>query len=249
MMTKTNWILLLFACLLLGPGCVIDIDDNDDDGAFDNCISGRGETISREVSMAEFIGIKLEIDAEVFVTQGNTQSVLIEAEQNIFNLIELDVQNDIWEIEFDECVRDYDDIQIFITLPTIRLLSIAGSGLIRGENLFEVNRIDLDILGSGDIDVAIDALEVDAEIAGSGKMFLEGNAEEFDFETSGSGDFRAFDLSTQEGKVELNGSGDAEVQVANLLDIEINGSGDVYYRGFPALDVQISGSGRVVNAN
>ena len=249
MLKQNGFLLMLFAVLLL-PACVIDIDDNDfDDDGFNNCIRGEGGTVTADLNLNEFNGIKLEVDAEVFLTQGNNQSVTVEAEDNIIDVLDLDVQNNIWKIEFDQCVRDHDDIRIFITMPNIRFLSITGSGLIRGENNFNVNNIDLRISGSGDMDLALDAANVDARISGSGKMFLEGNTEEFDFSIAGSGDYRAFDLNAERGDIEVTGSGDSEVRVNDFLDIEINGSGDVYYKGFPALDVEINGSGRVVNSN
>ncbi len=243
-MYKTNWIYLILATVLFLPGCVIDVDVDDDD--FNNCLAGQGSTVVADFDLDEFSGIKLEIDAEVFVTQGNNQSVSIEAEQNIIDEMELDIRNDNWTIEFDDCVRRHDDIRIFITIPDLRLLSISGSGLIRGENIFDVDDLKLKISGSGDIDIAVDADKIDAEITGSGKMLLEGLTNDFDFEISGSGDFRAFNLESLKGDIEVFGSGDSEVRVLDFLDIEINGSGDVYYKGFPALDVEINGSGLVI---
>ena len=248
-MVKGNWILCLLCVCLFLPACIVEINDDDDGGFNNNCIRGQGGIVSADFNLDYFVGIKLQVNARVFVTQGSDQTVRVEAEQNIIDLLELDVQNDIWEIEFNECVRDHDVISIFIQMPDIRFLSVSGPGVIRGENLFEVNEIDLRISGSGDMDLALNADHIDSRISGSGKMFLEGNTEEFDFDISGSGDYRAFNLTALRGDIDVSGSGDSEVRVEDDLDIQINGSGDVYYRGFPALDVAINGSGRVINAN
>ncbi|MEM9820923.1 MAG: head GIN domain-containing protein [Bacteroidota bacterium] len=244
-MNLVNRLLLFFGVLLFCPACVIDLDD-DFNG---DCVRGRGDLIAVDLNLADFSGIQLEIDAQVILRQGSSQSVTIEAEENIIDLIDLDVRNDIWEIDFEDCVRDYDNIRIFIEMPNISRLTVTGSGLIRGDNLFEVDEIDLIISGSGDIDLAVNADFIDGKISGSGKTYLEGNANRFDFEISGSGDYRAFNLNALRGDIEIRGSGDAEVRVEEELDVEIRGSGDVFYRGFPVLDVQILGSGQVINAN
>ncbi len=245
-MDKKNWLFILAFAVLLLPGCVIDLDDDD---GFNNCISGRGGTITADLDLNNFEGIKLKVDAVVFIAQGNNQSVVIEAEENIINEIELDVQNDIWDIEFNDCVNNHDDIRIFITMPYIRFLAVSGSGVIRSENIFDLGNLDWRVSGSGYIDWALNAQNIDSRISGSGKVFLEGNTEEFDFQISGSGDYRAFNLNAIEGDIRVSGSGDAEVRVADFLDVEINGSGDVFYKGFPALNVDISGSGSVIDAN
>ena len=186
---------------------------------------------------------------DLYVTQGNEQKVEIVAEQNIIDEIERDVFNGIWEIEYDQCIRQNEKVEIFVVMPNIELLSISGSGFIRGENIFEVDDIDLRISGSGDIDVALDTKSIDGEITGSGEMILEGNTDDFDFEISGSGDYEAFELSALRGNIKVTGSGDSEVRVVDELDIRINGSGDVRYKDFPVLNVEINGSGRVINAN
>jgi hypothetical protein len=50
----------------------------------------------------------------------------------------------------------------------------------------------------------------------------------------------------KEADVEITGSGDAHLQVANLLKARISGSGEVYYKGNPQLDTKITGSGKVI---
>jgi len=250
-MKKANWILMLLLPLLIGSGCVVEIDDDasDDDDNFGNCLFGEDDPVIEILNIDNFDGIKLKIDADVFITQGSEQKVEITAEQNIIDEIERDVDNGTWEIEFDQCVARYDDIQIIIEMENIELLSVSGSGFIRGENIFNVDDIDLRISGSGDIDVGLDASSIEGEITGSGKMFLEGNTEDFDFDIAGSGDYRAFDLNADKGDIKVTGSGDSEVRVNDELDIRITGSGDVRYKGFPTLDVEVTGSGRVIDAN
>jgi hypothetical protein len=63
---------------------------------------------------------------------------------------------------------------------------------------------------------------------------------------SGSGGIDALDLSTNLTRVEVSGSGQAEVNVQSELDAQIRGSGSVYYMGTPEkITQEISGSGRL----
>lgn len=243
MIRYTLFSILALIMMILASGCYFEDDDN-----FNDCERGDGPIQTRILNMNNFQSIDLRIDAEVRLTQGNVQEVVIEGQANILDLLELDVQNNRWEIEFDRCVNN-GDIKIFITMPTIRNLDVSGSGFIFGENTFTVNELDLRLTGSGDIDLSVDAIEVDSRISGSGKVRLEGITDSYDFEVSGSGDYEAFGLRAEEGDIQISGSGDAELFAEDRLDVEISGSGDVFYKGFPALNVDISGSGRVIDAN
>lgn len=247
-MKNFKWSFLVFALgiSLLTPACFIDIDDDDN---FFGCVNGNGPIVSAELDMPPIDGINFAMSGQVFITQGPEQSVRIEAKQNIIDELELNVNNGLWIIDTDRCVRDVDDFKVFITMTDITEISLSGSGDIVGENFFTVNDIIVRILGSGDMDLGLDADDIEADIFGSGNMILEGTGDSLDAHITGSGDIRAFNLEVNRAKFDITGSGDGEIAVINELDVRISGSGDVRYKGNPSVDVVITGSGRVVDAN
>jgi len=243
---KFKWLMMAFALTLTASSCFIDIDD--DDGIF-GCVDGDGPIVEEVLALSDFSGISLNLPIQVIVKQGDIQEVRVEGKQNIIDELERDIRNGVWEIETRDCVRDIGNMKIFVTIPEIRELTIAGSGEIFGENVFIVQDVELRISGSGDMDLAMEGDDYDVVITGSGNIKLEGLADELDLKITGSGDVAAFKLDALRARIEITGSGNAEVQVQDELDVKISGSGDVRYKGNPSLDVSISGSGRVVDAN
>jgi len=243
-MTKINNLLFLLFVLFSVSSCY-----QDNDGGIFNCTKGEGNTVTQELYISDFTGVKLEIAADIYITQGSEFSVTATGQQNIINKLDRDVDNEVWEVEFDDCAKNYNNLTIHITMPVIDYLAISGSGTIYGQNAFDVNDIDLKISGSGDMDLELNAAKIDANISGSGKMKLYGEADNAEFSISGSGDYKAFELLTNRTEVNISGSGDAEVFASEYLDVDITGSGDVFYKGNPSLDVSITGSGNVYNAN
>ena len=238
---------MIAVCIsILAPACFFDVDDDDN---FFGCVNGNGPIVSAELSLAPFDGVHLALPGEVFITQGETQSVTVEAKQNIIDELDLVVQNGIWRIDTDRCVRDVNDFKVFITIPTVTQLEISGSGDIISESFLNINDIYLRITGSGDMDLGLNADDIELDITGSGNVFLEGTADDLDVRITGSGDIRAFKQEVNTARVNISGSGDVEVTVIDELDVRISGSGDVRYKGNPTLDVSISGSGDVTNAN
>jgi hypothetical protein len=246
-----NYLKAMILALIFGvftlSGCFINI--NDDDGGFFNCVDGNGAWETRVLNMETFSGIKVDLPVDVYITQGDDFSVEVEGKEDILDELDLDVNNDVWKIETDKCVRDVGNMKVYITMPTIKFLSIPGSGKIVGENEFIVDDIELKISGSGDIDIALDADDIEASIPGSGEIWMEGSADHLDFKISGSGDLNGFNLICEDVDVRISGSGDARVHVLDNLYVNITGSGDVYYKGNPSIDSTISGSGDLVDAN
>ncbi|MEL7120257.1 MAG: head GIN domain-containing protein [Bacteroidota bacterium] len=244
-MFKTlNWLLPIIFIMFFLSSCIFDIDDD-----FGGCIRADGPIRTAEFNLNDFDGIDLAIDAEVYIRQGEFQTVEVQAQDEALDQLETRVRSGIWRIEYDRCIRREDRVRIFITVPEITYLKISGSGKIVSENVLVTDDLVISIEGSGDIDLALDSDDIEANISGSGAIALEGIADVMDCNVSGSGDFRCFPLEVRRANVRISGSGDIEVYVLDQLDVRITGSGDVFYRGIPNLNISVSGSGDVVDAN
>ncbi len=238
---KLSGLFLLLSCILFLCNC------NDDDDFFGNC--PKGDIITRTLTINGFTGIELELAADVQITQGNEFSVVAEGHEGIIDLLELEVQNDVWEIDLSENCNGNYQLDIRITMPVINSLKIDGSGNIEGQNNFEVETITLGINGSGNIQLDLDATSILADIDGSGNMTLEGLANVLDLQIDGSGNFGNYDLIVDDAIIDIDGSGDVSLTANNSLNVDIAGSGDVNYKGNPTIDVTITGSGKVNDGN
>lgn len=244
-----NSLLLITICSMSISSCYFDFDDDGRSPNFINCEEGFGSTVTQEISIPDFTGIELTIDAQVYITQGDEQEILVKGQENIIDELETRVRNDVWEIEFDDCVEDSDVLRIFITTPNLTFIGNNGSGKISSDNILRTDNLEIKNNGSGDIQLSVEADIINARNVGSGTLELEGVAATLDVDIRGSGDLESFDLLVRDAQVAIDGSGDAQVNIQDFLEIMIDGSGDVYYKGSPDLKVTTRGSGKVFNAD
>ena len=213
-------------------------------------IYGEGTTVSEKIDLQTITGIGLGISADVFIKQGSSQEITIKAQKNIIDNIKTEINSGSWNIEFDKNVKKHEDIKIFITLKTLKDVSIGGSGSIIGEGKFtSLGNLNLSIGGSGDIELDVEAKEISCSIGGSGEMKLAGSGNELSISIGGSGDIDAFDLNVKRCSVSTAGSGDINVNVSDELSVSMVGSGDVIYKGNPKVSSSIVGSGDVERAD
>ena len=63
-------------------------------------IKGQGPVVEQTFDLPDITGVALSIDANVIVTRGDTQTVTIEAQQNIINNIKKYISsNGTWRID------------------------------------------------------------------------------------------------------------------------------------------------------
>jgi hypothetical protein len=236
----------LTAALILA-GSIIIVSCGKDGGP----IKGEGPIVQQHYTLPAVSAIGLSVDANVYLTHGEPQEIMIEGQQNIIDNIEKYVDADgFWQIRYDRNVRSHDGISIYITSQKIDYVHLSGSGSVSCQNIFpDTLNVDLNISGSGNISMMLNANVLKSTISGSGEIFLTGSAFEHQIHISGSGNVKAFGLPTYNTFVNISGSGDSEVNVENLLDVHISGSGNVYYRGNPTINSDISGSGEIHNSN
>ena len=229
---------LLVTALVLGA-CVrfSDLDPT--------AVKGSGTKATETRTLAGFTKVALEGAMDVYVSQGSSESVRIEADDNILKVITTEIDNGELEISTSESIDPVTPIKIWVTAKTLEGMSIAGSGKMVTETPFTSKTFDASIAGSGDLHAEITADDLEANIAGSGNVVLKGTAKQASVNVAGSGDVKGFDLNAQSVKIDIAGSGDCEISAAQELTGNIAGSGSIYYRGEPKISRSIMGSGDI----
>ncbi|MDY0200944.1 MAG: head GIN domain-containing protein [Tenuifilaceae bacterium] len=233
-------------------------------------MKGKGPVVSEDINFALVEGIILDIPANVYLTQGDEQSIRIEAQQNILDNILLYDKDGIFKVTFDDNVTQCKTISIYMTIQNLQKIHLRGAGNIVSESEFACNdNLEISISGAGKADIIADARKVDLTISGAGQInfetvcetlnsnisgsgdinLLAGTALTANFKTSGSGKINAYDFIIEECSINISGAGNNYVNVSENLNIRISGIGNAYYRGNPKLTVNITGLGKVINDN
>lgn len=235
-----------------------------------SCIKGNDLVTTEVRAVQPFTAISSEGSFDVYIIQDSVFEVTVEAESNLMPYIYTWVKGNTLVIKEQDhhCLNNNFPIRITVRCKDIYSVALAGSGNIIGNTTLVSNSMEVDLSGSGNIDLNIEAPNVDAVIAGSGNMDLGiqatnvearisgsgnislwGETNRSDISITGSGNITAYGLIQDICFTTITGSGNVFVFVNELLDVKISGSGSVYYKGNPTVNAVISGSGTVVNQN
>lgn len=209
-------------------------------------VKGAGPLVKKTLNVAAFHGIEVEGSIDVVLTQAPRQSVEVEAQANLIDLVSVDVSKGVWNITTKEGYSTDKPFIVRISVPMIDQVGLHGSGDVKSESTFSADNVRLSLEGSGDIALAFNAKSVVADIQGSGDIKLSGSAQTLTASIEGSGDINAKNMTAESAAVSTAGSGDITVNATGSLTASIEGSGDVIYKGHPANVVHnIAGSGEV----
>lgn len=189
------------------------------------CTVGSGNMMTESRDVSGFDEIVLLGSGDVTVEVTGTESLEIEAEDNVMPLLTSEVVNGRLELGVEGPMATTRGFTYTITAERLVGVTVSGSG---------------DVTGT-----AIDADSFQVTIEGSGSVDLTGTSSDLTVRIEGSGDFDGRDIESATGEITIDGSGSARVNVTDELTVTINGSGDVHYMGDPLLDQTINGSGDI----
>lgn len=215
--------------------------------ACDSTTRGSSNVITEERDVSGYDSIALTGIGSVEIIQGDTESVVVEAEDNIMPLLTAEVQDGTLKLsqEDDRIINPNKPIKYTVHIIEVNGLSSSGSGDVNAATL-ETNTLNLDLSGSGSINVtSLDADSLTVKIGGSGLVRVSGQINNQQLDISGSGEYRASDLASKTADINVSGSGKAVLAVEDTLDATISGSGSVSYYGDPVVTSSVSGSGAI----
>ncbi len=213
--------------------------------------SAFGATEDRHITGFNAISVSGSFD--VYLTQGATESVKVEAPENMMSHIitevvggELKVYNRDdrnWSGWFG---GNHRKMVIYIAVKGVNSIALGGSGDMYFKSGIRAGALKVRVSGSGNITGMLDCKDLEAGVSGSGDMKLNGRALNSTVRVSGSGGYDAKELVTYTTTVRVSGSGNASVNVNEKLDASVSGSGDVDYTGaVKNVNSSKSGSGSI----
>lgn len=213
--------------------------------------SGIIETESRGV--ADFNAISVRYPAEITIRQGPTESLEIEAEDNLLPQLSAEVRNGTLYLEnseqnWRERVNPREPVRISITAKDLNKVQFPTAGQVLIETL-ETDSLSLSVSGAGDVtlvDLTAGVLEIN--LSGAGNISANGKSESLRLQISGLGNYKGGDLQSRDADVQISGAGSATVWAEQSLDANISGAGSIDYYGDPDVNERISGVGSVSKA-
>ena len=207
----------------------------------------QGPTEKREESVSGFNRVSIETFGEVLISQGNEESLTIEAPRDYLRYLTAEVTDGTLYIKTRRGFVGGPVQRVIYTLTVKDLneISFSGAGSIKVFSL-DTNDFRIDLSGAGSIE--IDNLKADnfsINLSSAGAVVAAGTVKTQVINLSGLGSYEGGDLRSDDAKVNLSGAGSAVVWAESKLNVIVSGVGSVEYFGGPKVTQNISGLGSV----
>jgi hypothetical protein len=206
-------VLAISACNVTTPGGTV--------------IRGSGNVTTEDRAVSGFTEVLLAGAGDLSIEVTGSESLSIEAEDNLLPKITTVVSNNRLTIGAEENITfaPTKPVKYRLTVKDLKQLDVSGAG-----------NITVGDLNGGTFKM---------NVSGAGNITPTGSIDTLDLVMSGAGNFGGENLACTHAKVNVSGVGNATVKVSDTLDARLSGVGSVFYIGNPQVTKEVSGLGTV----
>ena len=218
-------------------------------GLMGSCIpingeKGNGNVVKQDRKVSGFTSLEVSGAFTVYLYQGNSESLTIEADENLMEYIVTEVKGDKLEIYTkNKSIQKFTEMNIYLTFEQLEMIDISGAVEITGEDMMKFDELSIDGSGASEISLKLEVGMFRADFSGASEIELLGEAKAAIFDLSGASEIDAYDFIIEHCELDVSGASDARIHVTANLEIDVSGAASVKYKGSPKVSSDVSGAG------
>lgn len=234
---------ILFSLAILGSvflmSCMVGITQE--------VIHGTGEVVKQERELSEFDGILAAEGIQVYVAQGNTESVVVEASENFMDYIVTEKSDGKLKIHIEDGYNLRKGTKnVYVTIKDVTVLKASSGAAIEGQGKISGNSLKVRASSGADIRAEIEYELTKSDASSGAHIKLKGTAKDFSAEASSGADITATEVDGETFNGDVSSGANITVGTFNAIDAEASSGGSIKYKGKPAqVNVQKSSGGSV----
>jgi hypothetical protein len=194
---------------------------------------GNGNVIKQERKLTDFLKIKVSYGIDVIISQGDSEKVTVEADENLVDLIKTEVKDQTLKIYHEENISKAKKMCVYVTVKDLNSIIASSGSDVTTEKEIKLDKLVVEMSSGSDGNLKLNANELICETSSGSDLELSGKSKTLDLTASSGSDINAYELEAEYVSVKTSSGSDAEVFVTNQLKVRGSSGSDVRYKGSP----------------
>ena len=198
-------------------------------------LEGNGKLVTRDVTVQSFDELKASGIYELKLSQGDKESVKIEADENLQDYF--NVKNEGNKLVIDtkkfenKNLKTKNKMRVYVTFKKLKELDLSTIGNVASDEPLKFDDLEVNNKSVGHVDLDLTANKLDLTNTSVGNVKLSGKAQNAVVKNSGVGSLEAGTFVVQTMNIENSGVGSAEVNAEKNLKVKDSFLGKVRNKG------------------
>ena len=207
-----------------------------------------GNQKTQTYSFTDFAAIDASSAFKVTITQSETYSIVITANQNMFDQIEVTKMGNTLKIDtLPGAILGIFNAEAKIAMPKLENIKLSGASHGTAQGFSSQEPFTAAVTGASSLDLSdLQAGNITIDLSGASTLTASGSANDLTSVVSGASNLNTQNLIVNNAKMNISGASHASINLNGRLDVEISGASSLEYTGNPTLgNINSSGSSTV----
>lgn len=198
-------------------------------------IQGNGNVITEDLNISEnFNEVRAGNGWEVFLEKGTTNSVILEADENLVESANIYLKNGALKIYNEKSIGSAASKKVYVTYSeNLTDISVDSGASLTSKEALTGDNIDLDASSGGSMRVEVIAKNINTDASSGGVLRASGTADRVTASVSSGGVSRISNLKSLSAKVSASSGGVLDVYATENLKADASSGGVINYYGNP----------------
>lgn len=217
--------------------------------SFTGVVRGSGNVVTHEYEFREFERIQVGAAFDVDVTRSDTFSVVVQADDNLFDLIKVRKRGDTLRLGLKPHVHIWGGhtMEASITMPEVRGVEVSGAAYVDLQGFDNLDAFDAVLSGASELTGTLTARSIAVEASGASRMAMGGQTADLILNGSGASKIDLTRLPAAIVDACISGASRTRINVTDQIkSADVSGASSLRYQGDPTLtNIVTSGASRI----
>ena len=235
MKTKTTKLAFVFLMTVVCTSCVIE--------AFNGIKGDRNVVTENRKITEDFTAIRTSTGLDVNITQENQNAVIVEADENLQNLIVTEVENGVLKIYSEKNIWSAKSKKVHVSIKTLNSLKASSGSEVRSVKKIQSEEISIGASSGASIKMTVVANSIATNTSSGATIRVSGSADNHAAKASSGSSIKAYDLISKNVIVNVSSGANIDIHASEKIEARASSGGDIDYKGTPKKVLRRSSSG------
>ena len=215
-----------------------------------NWVEGnRNIVITERTPQADFSGIKVSTGIDLFISQGNTNAITVEADENLHNLIITEVKEGVLKIYTKKNIWKSKAKKVYVVIENLTLLKASSGSNVKSESVINTNEIAIDASSGASIKIEVIAKNVKTKTSSGSGISIKGTTINHTASASSGSSIDAFTLKGDHAYASASSGASINIYASKNMEGKASSGADIAFKGNPVAINKETSSGGSISMN
>ncbi len=213
-----------------------------------NRVNGnRNVTTQNRTTGEEFTSIRVSSGLDLHLTQGTKNSVIVEADENLQDIIITEVRDGVLKIYTDKNIWRAASRKVLVTCTDIEAITATSGSDVFGKSVINAKSLKVTSTSGADVRLEVTAENVETKSTSGSNIRIKGNTIMHSSKATSGASIDAYGLISKDVTVNVSSGADINIQATESLNAKASSGGDIDVKGNPKKVNKKSSSGGSVS--